>query len=63
MSMMTQIRDLNDHQNLDDFTDIVQSVERLKLLFILTFCEHPSIGHGVWNGCQDQLLRTIYYET
>ena len=42
---------------------IVQSVERLKLLLILTVCDIRGVGPGVWNGWKGQLLRTLYYET
>jgi [protein-PII] uridylyltransferase len=41
----------------------VQSVERLKLLLVLTVCDIRGVGPGVWNGWKGQLLRTLYYET
>jgi [protein-PII] uridylyltransferase len=41
----------------------VQSVERLKLLLILTVCDIRGVGPGVWNGWKGQLLRNLYYET
>ena len=40
-----------------------RSVERLKLLLILTVCDIRGVGPGVWNGWKGQLLRTLYYET
>jgi [protein-PII] uridylyltransferase len=63
MSMTAQTRDLNDRKTITDFADIVQSVERLKLLLILTVCDIRGVGPGVWNGWKGQLLRTLYYET
>src|SRR5690606_2296015 len=39
------------------------SVERLKLLLILTVCDIRGVGPGVWNGWKGQLLRTLYFET
>ena len=42
---------------------MVQSVERLKLLTILTTADIRAVGPGVWNGWKAQLLRTLYYET
>lgn len=63
MSMTAQTRDLNDRKTIDDFADVVQSVERLKLLLILTVCDIRGVGPGVWNGWKGQLLRTLYYET
>ncbi|MDQ6435713.1 [protein-PII] uridylyltransferase [Mesorhizobium sp. LHD-90] len=63
MSMTAQTRDLNDRKTISDFADVVQSVERLKLLLILTICDIRGVGPGVWNGWKGQLLRTLYYET
>ena len=63
MSMTAQSRDLNDRKTIQDFADIVQSVDRLKLLLVVTVCDIRGVGPGVWNGWKGQLLRTLYYET
>jgi [protein-PII] uridylyltransferase len=63
MSMTAQTRDLNDRKTIEDFAALVQSVERLKLLLVLTVCDIRGVGPGVWNGWKGQLLRTLYYET
>jgi len=63
MSMTAQTRDLNDRKTIEDFANVVQSVERLKLLLILTVCDIRGVGPGVWNGWKGQLLRTLYFET
>jgi len=63
MSMTAQTRDLNDRKTIEDFSSLVQSIERLKLLLILTVCDIRGVGPGVWNGWKGQLLRTLYYET
>jgi [protein-PII] uridylyltransferase len=63
MSMTAQTRDLNDRKTIEDFAAAVQSVERMKLLLVLTVCDIRSVGPGVWNGWKGQLLRTLYYET
>ncbi|MEX0347558.1 MAG: [protein-PII] uridylyltransferase [Rhizobiaceae bacterium] len=63
MSMIAQSRDLNDRKTIEDFAAIVQSVERLKLLLVLTVCDIRGVGPGVFNGWKGQLLRTLYYET
>jgi [protein-PII] uridylyltransferase len=42
---------------------VVQSVEQMKLLTILTTADIRGVGPGVWNGWKAQLLRTLYYET
>jgi [protein-PII] uridylyltransferase len=63
MSMMAQSRDLADRRTILDFARIVQSMERLKLLLVLTVCDIRAVGPGVWNGWKGQLLRTLYLET
>jgi [protein-PII] uridylyltransferase len=63
MSMTAQTRDLHDRKTITDFADAVQSMDRMKLLLILTICDIRAVGPGVWNGWKGQLLRTLYYET
>lgn len=62
MSETAQMRDLNDFKTILDFTSIVQSQERLKLLVILTVADIRAVGPGVWNGWKGQLLRTLFSE-
>jgi [protein-PII] uridylyltransferase len=63
MSQVAQSRDLSDPRTIADFAMRVQSLERLKLLLILTVADIRAVGPGVWNGWKGQLLRTLYYET
>ncbi len=63
MSITAQSRDLNDRKTILDFAAIVQSMERLKMLLVLTVADIKAVGPGVWNGWKGQLLRTLYYET
>jgi [protein-PII] uridylyltransferase len=63
MNMVAQARDLSDRKTIQDFAEIVQTVERLRYLLILTVCDIRAVGPGVWNGWKGQLLRTLYYET
>jgi len=63
MSTIAQSRDLSDRKTIEDFSTVVQSLERLKLLTILTTADIRGVGPGVWNSWKAQLLRTLYYET
>src|SRR6266850_1997285 len=63
MSSVAQSRDLSDRMTIENFSAVVQSVERLKLLTILTAADIKAVGPGVWNGWKAQLIRTLYYET
>jgi [protein-PII] uridylyltransferase len=62
MSMVAQTRDLNDWKTIADFSGCVQSMERLRMLLILTVADIRAVGPGVWNGWKGQLLRILYYE-
>jgi len=63
MSSVAQSRDLSDRKTIENFAAVVQSVEHMKLLTILTTADIRGVGPGVWNGWKAQLLRTLYYET
>jgi [protein-PII] uridylyltransferase len=63
MSAIAQSRDLSDRRTIENFSAVVQSLERMKLLTILTTADIRAVGPGVWNGWKAQLLRALYYET
>src|SRR5438046_5428415 len=63
MSTVAQARDLSDRKTIENFAAVVQSVEQMKLLTILTTADIRGVGPGVWNGWKAQLMRTLYYET
>src|SRR5215472_4049577 len=63
MSTLAQSRDLSDRKTIENFAAVAQSLERLKLLTILTTADIRAVGPGVWNGWKAQLIRTLYYET
>jgi [protein-PII] uridylyltransferase len=63
MSTIAQSRDLSDRKTIENFSAIVQSLERMKLLTILTTADIRAVGPGVWNGWKAQLIRALYYET
>jgi [protein-PII] uridylyltransferase len=63
MSAVAQSRDLSDAKTIENFAAVVQSVEHMKLLTILTAADIRGVGPGVWNAWKAELLRTLYYET
>ncbi|HEX8261257.1 MAG TPA: [protein-PII] uridylyltransferase [Allosphingosinicella sp.] len=60
MSATAFKRDLADPQTIHDFAQRVKSLERLRLLFILTVVDIQAVGPGVWNGWKRQLLRELF---
>ena len=53
-------RDLADPKTVDDFVDLVQSLERLRLLLVLTAADIRAVGPNVWNAWKGALLRQLY---
>jgi [protein-PII] uridylyltransferase len=62
MSDAAQKRDVSDPKTVQNFVDVVQTPERLRLLLILTVADIRAVGPGVWNGWKGQLLRELYFE-
>ena len=61
MSSVAQKRDIDDAKTIEDFVEVVQSPERLKLLLVLTVADMRATGPAVWNGWKAALLRDLYY--
>ena len=54
-------RDIFNPKTVTDFTAVVQSPERLRLLNILTVADIRAVGPGVWNAWKAGLVRELYY--
>ncbi|MBA1158702.1 [protein-PII] uridylyltransferase [Microvirga mediterraneensis] len=63
MSNTAQSRDLSDPATIKSFAEVVQTMERLKLLLVLTIADIKAVGPGTWTGWKGQLLRNLYHET
>ena len=61
MSSIAFKRDISDPKTVADFTGLVQSPERLRLLLVLTVADIRAVGPGIWNGWKGQLLRDLYF--
>ena len=60
MSSTAQKRDLADPQTIQDFVGRVKSLERLRLLYLLTVVDIRAVGPGTWNSWKDQLLANLF---
>ncbi len=60
LSDVAQRRDIGDPRTVLDFAETVGSLERLRLLTILTVVDIRAVGPGVWNGWKAQLIRDLY---
>ncbi len=60
MSAMAFKRDLSDFKTIQDFVSQVKSIERLRLLTVLTVVDIRAVGPGVWNSWKRQLLTDLF---
>jgi [protein-PII] uridylyltransferase len=60
MSATAFKRDLSDSKTIVDFVERVQSLERLRLLLLLTVVDIRAVGPGVWNSWKRQLLNDLF---
>ncbi|TCS64927.1 UTP--GlnB (protein PII) uridylyltransferase GlnD [Varunaivibrio sulfuroxidans] len=63
MSRTAFKRDVEDPKTAIDFAKRVQSLERLRLLLILTVVDIRAVGPNVWNGWKATLLRDLFERT
>ncbi len=63
MSATAFKRDLSDPKAIEDFVEAVKSLERLRLLTVLTTVDIRAVGPGTWNSWKRQLLRDLYVAT
>ncbi|MEQ9504852.1 MAG: [protein-PII] uridylyltransferase [Hyphomonas sp.] len=63
MSETAQKRDITDPRTVAKFAGLVGSLERLRLLYILTVADIKAVGPAVWNAWKGQLLADLYHNT
>lgn len=63
MSHISQRRDLSDEKVVLDFAAEVGTLDRLRMLCLLTYADTSGVGPGVWNEWKDALLWELYQKT
>ncbi len=63
MSETAQTRDIGDPRTVARFAGEVGSLDRLRLLYILTVADICAVGPNVWNAWKGQLLADLYRNT
>lgn len=56
-------RDIDDAKTIETFAERMQSVERLRLLLVLTVADIRAVGPNTWNSWKAALLRDLYWRT
>ncbi|MBO6038007.1 MAG: HD domain-containing protein, partial [Acetobacter sp.] len=60
LSQMAFQRDISDPKTISDVAESVQSLERLRLLLLLTVVDIRAVSGRVWNAWKATLLRDLY---
>ncbi len=63
MSQLAQKRDLSDEKLVRGFARTVGTLERLKMLYLLTFADMRAVGPEVWTPWKGSLLQELYEKT
>ncbi len=60
LSSTAQKRDLADWKTIADFVEVVQSVDRLRQLTLLTIVDTRAVGPNTWNSWKRQLIHELH---
>lgn len=57
-----QYRDLNDEKLVINFARMIGDIERLNLLYLLTFADVRAVGPDIWNNWKGALFQELYFK-
>lgn len=63
MSHLSQRRDINDHQLISEFAHSIGSLDRLNMLYVLTWADIRAVGTDTWTDWRGGLLTSLYEKT
>jgi [protein-PII] uridylyltransferase len=63
MSDISQRRDVSDHDLIESFAASCKTIERLSMLYLLTFADMKGTSPKVWTDWKSTLLREVYEVT
>lgn len=63
MNHLAQRRDIADVKVIADFADLVETVQTLDQLYLLTFADTSGVGPGVWTAWKGALLAELHQRT
>ncbi|MCX7719244.1 MAG: [protein-PII] uridylyltransferase [Candidatus Sumerlaeaceae bacterium] len=63
MAHVSQRRDLDDPHTIRDMAAAVPSVDLLRMLYVLTYCDTRAVGPTTWNDWKASLLYDLYRKT
>lgn len=63
MAHISQRRDINDENQIEQFADTMQMSENLNILYLLTFADIKAVGPNAWSEWKGFLLQELYRKT
>jgi [protein-PII] uridylyltransferase len=63
MSHVAQRRDIDDPRTISNFAAIVETPQRLRMLYLLTYADMRAVGPGVLTGWQAKILHELFTRT
>jgi len=63
MAHLAEHRDVTEPRVINDFARTCGTIDRLKMLYLLTFADLRAVGPDVWSDWKGSLLRRLYQRT
>ena len=60
MAETSRLRDLSLDETIRDFTSVVDDMDRLNMLYLLTYADTRAVGSGVWTQVKGRFLRDLW---
>lgn len=60
MAETSRLRDLSLDETIRDFTSVVDDMDRLNMLYLLTYADTSAVGSGVWTQVKGRFLRDLW---
>jgi len=63
MSLIAERRDIDDPAQIENFAEKVETVEKLKMLYLLSYGDINAVAPGIWNEWRGTLFYELYRRT
>ncbi|MCW3100077.1 MAG: UTP--GlnB [Chthonomonadaceae bacterium] len=60
MAETSRLRDLSLDETIREFTSVVDDIDRLNMLYLLTYADTRAVGSGVWTQVKGRFLRDLW---
>lgn len=62
MSETSRLRDLNLDETIRDFVSVVDDLDRLHMLYLLTYADTSAVGTGIWTQVKGRFMRELLHK-